>query len=424
MQWSKFTRTYKMDNNSFAIYNYAWRNLLFVVNDLMDIVHKNINNIDIIKELHPSFFEALKKNEMIVTCHDKEIDDVKSNIHNMLSNTTTLNITINPTMDCNLRCWYCYEKHNVSAYMSDTTMESIYKFVASKTQIDTKNIILSFLGGEPLLTANKRTIPIAKHIKTLCYKNNIALTLHFTTNGVLLSKSIIDEIKTISANTSFQIAFDGNRFFHDKTKNQHGLGTYDIVLQNIKYILSKEMSINIRCNYTSENILSFKDLIDDINQLTGSNKALIRFTFQKIWQEKYTHRLKECVKKINDYALSLGINCSMGDSVCSPCYCYADYTNSFVINYNGDIYKCTARDFTKNNRIGIIKSDGELDLTNSSKNYWDYRYYCHDCSLLPICTICTQSHKENKTTICPNNISEEDKEKQIKKLFYLQIESL
>lgn len=45
MQWSKFTRTYKMDNNSFAIYNYAWRNLLFVVNDLMDIVHKNINNI-------------------------------------------------------------------------------------------------------------------------------------------------------------------------------------------------------------------------------------------------------------------------------------------------------------------------------------------------------------------------------------------
>ena len=35
-----------------------------------------------------------------------------------------------------------------------------------------------------------------------------------------------------------------------------------------------------------------------------------------------------------------------------------------VINYNADIYKCTARDFTKQNRARYIDDEGELIWEN------------------------------------------------------------
>ena len=43
--------------------------------------------------------------------------------------------------------------------------------------------------------------------------------------------------------------------------------------------------------------------------------------------------------------------------------------------------------------------------------------YCNGCSLLPICTICSQTHRENFSNECPKIISEDDKEGQIKRRF-------
>ena len=50
--------------------------------------------------------------------------------------------------------------------------------------------------------------------------------------------------------------------------------------------------------------------------------------------------------------------------------CYADKRNSAVINYNGDIYKCTARDFTSENRAGFLNEEGEFVWEN---NYLERR---------------------------------------------------
>ena len=78
--------------------------------------------------------------------------------------------------------------------------------------------------------------------------------------------------------------------------------------------------------------------------------------------------------------------------------CYGDRENFIVINYNGDLYKCTARDFTPSNKEGLLTSDGEL--------VWNDRYklrialkkcypVCHRCMLFPICHAgCTQNKLE------------------------------
>ena len=40
--------------------------------------------------------------------------------------------------------------------------------------------------------------------------------------------------------------------------------------------------------------------------------------------------------------------------------CYADRANSVIVNYNGDVYKCTACDFAKTKREGKLNEDGTI----------------------------------------------------------------
>ena len=48
-------------------------------------------------------------------------------------------------------------------------------------------------------------------------------------------------------------------------------------------------------------------------------------------------------------------------------FCYGDKPNSIVVNFNGDLYKCTAVDFFNTPpRDGYISSDGSLHWENGS----------------------------------------------------------
>jgi len=102
--------------------------------------------------------------------------------------------------------------------MKDETMHSVHQFVSRKLTDETEKVELSFFGGEPLLTARVRAIPLAKDIKNLCDSKGIEMSLHFTTNGYLLTNEIIDATASLNIPTAFQIAFDGGRELHDETK--------------------------------------------------------------------------------------------------------------------------------------------------------------------------------------------------------------
>ena len=88
--------------------------------------------------------------------------------------------------------------------------------------------------------------------------------------------------------------------------------------------------------------------------------------------------------------------------------CYADKRNSAVINYNGDLFKCTARDFTTAKRAGYINESGDLIWED---NYLERRMNtkfknkpCLSCRLLPICNGGCSQHameaEESQTEYC------------------------
>lgn len=416
MFWSKYNRIFKINNNVYVIYNYAWNKAVYLVPELKSIVEQHVQSVDELELIHPTLFQNLVKAKIVVECLTEECM-IKNRIQQKLSSEKILRLTINPTLDCNLRCWYCYEAHNSKSYMNKETMLAIYKFVESKMTDRLEKVNLSFLGGEPLLAAPKIAIPITQEIVGICQNTGKQVSLHFTTNGTLLKPSVVNKIADLQIPTSFQIAFDGDRSLHNKTKKWGHLSSYDIVLENINNILQKQMRINVRCNYTSSNISSFYHLVDDIMLLPNKDYSLINITLQRVWQEPATKELYQEAKNLEEYIFSLGFNGGMGDSTCAQSYCYADYDNSFVINYNGDVFKCTARDFKPSHKTGSLGLGGKLKIEDEAKrSSIRFKDVCNKCSLLPICTICSQTHLEAEEK-CPIQISNEEKEHQIQMRF-------
>lgn len=230
----------------------------------------------------------------------------------------------------------------------------------------------------------------------------------------------MDDLINLSNWISVQVAFDGGKAFHDKIKYyKDGTGTYDRVLHNLFYAIEKRLFTTIRCNYTKENILSFYDVVKDFEAY--HNCRNLRFSFHKVWQDEEDDNLRVKVSQLKSqltrFKFQSNINTYLGPSVQ---HCYADYVHNLVINYNGDIYKCTARDFNMDNKIGSLSQDGNI-CYGTNKERWEKMYVaecCQACRLLPICTECIQRKIEVGENKCSNVAFRENAEANIRKFFY------
>lgn len=111
-------------------------------------------------------------------------------------------------------------------------------------------------------------------------------------------------------------------------------------------------------------------------------------------------------------------------NMCKPCY--ADKTNEALVNYNGDVFRCTARDFETFPRDGYLTNEGvivwENDINNRRIMVKSQNKPCQTCRIMPLCCGgCTQKalDAQNKGEIyCVNEFSEETKDKVILDRFY------
>lgn len=86
-------------------------------------------------------------------------------------------ITVMPTLDCNFRCWYCYEDH-CHGKMDARTQEATVRFC--KNIIDSYPLdvfSLDWFGGEPLLFFKEVVYPISKEIMDYCKQRNVLLSI-------------------------------------------------------------------------------------------------------------------------------------------------------------------------------------------------------------------------------------------------------
>ena len=83
---------------------------------------------DNLSELPPSELEHLFKHGFIIDDNFDELAYLENKYDDNVES-SVLDLTILPTLDCNLRCWYCFEKHIKGSRLSIAVQQRIFDYV-------------------------------------------------------------------------------------------------------------------------------------------------------------------------------------------------------------------------------------------------------------------------------------------------------
>ncbi len=398
---SSYYNHYVYQGNIVLLYNSLSGGYMVIKKQIFESIYDGETLI--IKKLkisHPETYKTLINNGFLVP---ENLDErlLVENLHykNKFSK-SSYELIVNTTLDCNLGCWYCYEIHQKNSKITNDIIDRIIANIQNKyKQEPFKFFRLSFFGGEPLLQI-KAILNIIERVKILSKEFDFKLMIHFTTNGTIIPKKVL-EIAS-DCKMSFQITFDGNRKQHNSVRVRKGKSiekndTYSCILNNIKLITTfPNCKLNIRVNYSGETFCQLEELIDDLNFCNRKNTTI---SLQQVWQTnnssiEYT-KLFNFIRYAN--SKNFVVNYMNLDRTLGVA-CYADRYNHAVINYDGSVYKCTARDFNEKNKEGYINEDGVI-FWNTDKLMDRMKIKlpkeCRNCKLLPSCPgVCSQKRLE------------------------------
>lgn len=379
-------------------------------------------SVEEIKVLHPDFYNYLCSNGYL-------INDTVDELHTLLerwnledNDPSYFSLSVNPTLNCNMDCWYCYEKHDGDLNMKGSVLDNIKKLISVKLSDKQLNRFhLGFFGGEPLLNFNR----VAQHLinfatEKATYYNKI-LTLSFVTNGYLLSKEILDYLYHLGHSTTFQITLDGNEDIHNHVRHtKTGGETYKTILQNASHILKySNMTLVLRCNFTAASLNSFIDVATDLSAWTDNPDIDINhltIDLHQVWQDCANNNFTE-IKEAEDDVRKVFQQLNLPITIIRKAKryrCYADRNNNALVNYNGDLFRCTARDFTPDRKEGIIDNLGNLVWNKRSANRNSVKWAnptCHACEIYPLCCgSCSQIKLESSSPFrCDYGYNPQDK---------------
>lgn len=377
------------DNTGMVIYNAATDQLVALTPQLANIFNEGKAAPEKIKAQHAELYDHLLQKGIFVCDEADETETYIRKREEYERSSGEYTITINPTLACNMSCWYCYESHKNMPAMSADVKQSVLLLI-EKLLADNKlkKLNLSFFGGEPLLYFDKVVVDIINHAKMQCKAFDAKLSIHFTTNAYLLTDNVLKQLEGLDA--SFQITIDGGKQVHDSVrKTKGGEPTYARIVEHIHQTLSRGFSVGVRFNYTAKSIPSFIDVVKDFSHLQQEQKQLVNFTFQRVWQDNEgdASQVEQQVEHIERAFEQAGLFVNNAKSYIVP-YCYADGVNTAVVNYNGDLFKCTARDFAPKSKEGTLAADGTLRWNERLRKRMSIRHgsdTCLQCRIYPIC---------------------------------------
>lgn len=351
-----------------------------------------------------------------------EVEIVKARKRAGIKDNNRLDVIIMPTLDCNFACPYCYEDHRPSR-MTDKTETALKTWLAEEIPKH-KVLLLSWFGGEPLIDY-KHVLSISHHAVQITRKSGVSCILHMTTNGYLLNKKRIEELLNVEI-LDFQITVDGSPETHNKLRVlKNGQGTFERIFQNIIDLAraDERVKISIRVNFNHTNLESIPKLLE---MFPTDVRTQLGMEFEPIFGDCSVsatdnlpaHDISLSLAKYNELAKQLGYGITHGLSSIQTgklVYCYAERENQYVINYNGDVYKCSVSKFEPSERVGYItpngifvKDDEQFDKYVNSKLF---EKSCYSCPYLPLCMGgCRSAQLKNQNTgsycsLVPTNAS-------------------
>lgn len=328
-----------------------------------------------------------------------------------------LMITMTTTLDCNMRCYYCYQKEGELDYMSlETCNEAIAWTKEHALKHNHKRIFMDWYGGEPMM--NKDVIlHYSREIIPWCEEHGIKYKAHMLCNGTHWPedvKSFLDETRL----NKIQFSMDGHKKYQNKTRGlvdeqgkRTGEPSFDILMNTIDRVLP-HASCYLRINVDPFSGSGCMEMIEEfarrgwfehegrffpylaiINAMTehcgfiGTNKKFRDFTedFDTIRHDFYTALSKyqgpQVLEHIEYYPRRKLINCG------------AVNPHSIIFGPEGLQYKCSLDVGDHHRANGSTKAaEAVLEAVPESKEFdrWDKfdpfeLPTCKECQYLPVC---------------------------------------
>ena len=392
MKLSLYNTILKLGERATIVYNAL--SDMFVAIRTPDLAFpQHAEDIEALKSSSPELYEQLTTIGAILDDNVDEVAILRQRIRDIDFDGSYFIMHVNPTLDCNFNCWYCYENHQKGSMISEDVASKILSNcsrIISGESGDISKFELSFFGGEPLLGFG-RVKHLIERVSELCEKYNVSFRTGFTSNGFLLTDEMISFLSKFDC--SFQITLDGGKEEHNNTRfGKGGIPSYDKILENVVKLAKAGIMITLRINYTAKNAESTKAIVDWLSTVPEDIRCKIEVDYQRVWQDKTTegvdatyHLIKDLrreIRKLGYVTLNNRILHGVTNS------CYGDRYNHVLVNYDGSLFGCTAREFNKENSFGNISENGFVWDKEKHEQWYSLKFskkVCETCRIAPLC---------------------------------------
>lgn len=426
-----------------STYNFVWSTenqekvILFnsLTTALAEVKRSHINLLNtaqfdymLLSEKERKFIDELRKGGFVVEDAADELKMVKFAYNSDKYASPLIRLVIAPTLACNFGCSYCFEqqesqrgkksqknhkiqenqnKNNVKrVFMPENMQQALLNYIEKEVKTG-KSLFVTWYGGEPLL-AKEIIFDLSQRIIAITEKNKVDYSAGMVTNGYLISKDPETAENFKKSRIKFvHITLDGPREVHDSRRMLKGSKgpTFDRILEGIKLLKANDIEVYIRVNLDRSNLESINRLLETLkdNNLSDMFIYLGQVIPYTAGCKSYESAcmLTEEFSKINQ-AFSKSLNLMEFETGRVSFYprfaraCDANRENAFVVDPDGDIYKCWTEIGNKEASIGRIsdlrqkkQENNESDRENREIRWltWEPFEYsdCLECKMLPIC---------------------------------------
>lgn len=289
------------------------------------------------------------------------------------------------TTCCNAKCPYCYQKGIKAITMTKEIADKVVEYILANT-MENKKLHIEWFGGEPLCN-NYIISYISQKISSALQGKNIEYYSTIITNGYLFDEKLVSTAKNIWKLKDAQITLDGLDEYYESVKRFGDKNSFKKVVNNIKLLADNDIVVRIRINYSKENLVEIKKLLDYLSINFKNNK--------NVWV--YGHAIFDKLNKLNiqemeeldveffEYMIKAGFKNRTLNSI-APNYnrCFAHSLHSALIYCDGTLFKCPQQIEKNQDAVGDIFSG--VDIEKISK--WcstQLPEKCEKCVYLPIC---------------------------------------
>lgn len=304
----------------------------------------------------------------------------------------TVNLIV--TKNCNLKCSYCYEKHenrDTEIMKFDIAQKALTKYLNAND--DFNSVDIEFFGGEPLLA-----FPLIQEIVDWVTSKvwNHVYNFSIGTNGTILSEEMKSWFIRHKDIITLALSIDGTRTAHNLTRSN----SYDIVRNNLPFFVENWPDQAAKMTISAETIPLVAESVIELEEMGIQFTANV--AFENFWGNE---QKKEELLKIYEKQLSQLVDYYVAHPGLFPVYTILDVvpeyldlpvlntqTEDNIVRYCGAGHAMVAIDVDGNeypcHRFvpWITGKPAPKDLANRQSAWQPVK--CADCKLIHSCATC------------------------------------